>query len=94
MFYKYHEPALGSRDFAQDSLRYSLRESCQSAATSQSWRRPLPAGELPHKNIATFLQLVVAGLRVHHFSFERFSNKVHMETTMELSTGKGPSEVV
>ena len=42
--------------------------------------------------IISFLQLVVGWLKDHHFSFERFSNKVHMETTMELSTGRGPSE--
>ena len=42
--------------------------------------------------IISFLQLVVGWLKDHHFSFERFSNKLHMETTMELSTGRGPSE--
>ena len=42
--------------------------------------------------IISFLQLVVGWLKDHHFSFERFSNKLQMETTMELSTGRGPSE--
>ena len=31
---------------------------------------------------------MVCWLKDHHFSFERFSNKLHMETTMELSTGR------
>ena len=35
---------------------------------------------------------MVGWLKDHHFSLERFSNKLHMETTMELSTGRGPSE--
>ena len=45
---------------------------------------------MAQRKMYSVLQLVVARLRVDKFSFERLSNKLHMETTMDLSTGRGP----
>ena len=98
MFYKYYGRWPGR---GLSSGQSEIFPEWLSAATRQHWRQAASyhtifrePGDAPTLNTQIFyiLQLVVARLKDHHFSFDGFSNKLHMETTIEHSTGRGPSE--